>query len=67
MSARTSVTTIDLTPLPDIHRVLIQHTVDAIVEYALAEEPTNLDEAIRCLTVLRLYVEPSRTVPGDGQ
>ena len=50
MSARTSVATIDLTPLPDIHRVLIQHAVDALVEYALDEEPTNLDEAIRCLT-----------------
>ena len=55
------MTTIDLTPLPDIHRVLIQHTVDAIVEYALAEETTNLDEAIRCLTVLRLYVTPAAT------
>lgn len=67
MSARISVTTIDLTKLPDIHRVLISTAVDALHEYVLAEEPTNLDEAIRCLTVLRLYVEPSRTVPGDGQ
>ena len=55
------MTTIDLTPLPDIHRVLIQHAVDAIVEYALAEEQPNLDEAIRCLTVLRLYVTPAAT------
>jgi hypothetical protein len=55
------VSTIDLTPLPDIHRVLIQHAVDALVEYALDEEPTNLDEAIRCLTVLRLYVTPAAT------
>ncbi len=61
------MTTIDLTKLPDIHRVLISTAVDALHEYVLAEEPTNLDEAIRCLTVLRLYVEPSRTVPGDGQ
>lgn len=52
------------TRLPEVHQVLIDNAVSALSEFCVAEEPANLDEAIKCLRVLRLYVEPDPPLPG---
>ena len=45
--------------LPEIHRCIIGLAVDSLNEYCISEEPVELDEALRLLKVLRLYVEPN--------
>lgn len=45
--------------LPEIHRCIIGLVVDSLNEYCITEEPVELDEALRLLRVLRLYVEPN--------
>ena len=57
------MTTIDLegTRLPEVHKALITHAMDALCEFCLCEEPENLDMAIKSLQTLRFYITPTET------
>lgn len=62
------MTTIDLkgTDLPEVHKALITSAMDNLAEFCLSEEPANLDEAIRCLRVLRFYISEEPNPPTLG-
>lgn len=44
-------------------RALVAVALESVQLYVENGEAQNLDEAIKCLRVLRLYVEPSQTAP----
>lgn len=47
--------------LPEVHRCLINLAVDSLNEYCIGEEVEELEEALRCLRVLKVYVTPTVT------
>ena len=50
-----------------VESVLRDEAMQCLAAYFEKGSTIHLDEAIKCLKVLRLYVEPSQTVPEAGR
>lgn len=48
--------------LPEIHAAILKVMAEALNEYCITEDLEELDMAIKCLKVLRLYVTPEETL-----